>query len=229
MGGVSSKTTVDVLNEICTQVTMDSMMDCSGVATQDQMVSFQNVKGDVNISNVNMTQGVAVDLNCVMSANKQSDIADKVAAAIAQNADSKGQAVLSLFGNTKADATSNVKNQLMSRISANTSQELTAQINQQQTIVAANVGGSVVMTNVSMDQSARLVASSLMKTATYSAVINDSASKMDQKASSEEKNPIAEMIKAVGSIFSIPVLILGGLVLGIVLVFVMIKVVSSKR
>jgi len=196
MGGVSSKTTVDVLNEICTQVTMDSMMECSGVATQDQMIAFQNIKGDVTISNVNMSQGVAVDLTCLMTANKQSDIADKVAAAIGQNADSKGQAFLSLFGNTKADATSNLKNQIMNRLSATTTEELKAQINQQQAIVAANVGGTVVMRNVSMDQSAKMVASSLMKTATYSSVINESANKMDQKSSAEEKNPIAEMIKA---------------------------------
>lgn len=229
MGGTSSKTTAQVLTEVSTQVTTDSIMTCTSIATQEQMIAFNNVKGDVTISNVNMTQGVAVDLNCVMDSNKQADIANKVAEAIAQQAESKGQAVLSALGSTKAEATSNIKNQLMTGISANTKTELDAQINQQQTISATNIGGSVVASNITMDQGATMIASSLMKTATYSSVINESATKMDQKSSSEEKNPIAEMIKALGSIFSAPVWILGGIILFIVVIVVIFKFATSKK
>lgn len=222
--GPSSKTTVEVLNDICTQVTMDTIMKCTAVATQEQMIALK-AKGDITISDVGMSQGVSINMNCVMQADKQNEIKDKVSAAITQNADSKGQAFLSLFGNTKADAIANIKNKLTNTVTANDELDFKTQLSQQQTI-SAEAGGNIIMANISMDQSAKIAASALMKTATYSTVINESANKMDQKASSEDKNPIAEMIKAVGSIFSIPVLILGGIVLAVVLVFVMIKFVT---
>jgi hypothetical protein len=227
-GGTSSKTTAQVLTEASTQVTADSILSCATVATQEQMIGFYNVQGNVTISNVDMSQGVAVSLSCVMEATKQADIASKVADAIAQTAESKGQAVLSAFGNTRSEASTNIQNQIMSNISANTSQELNVNVSQQQSITAANVGGNVVMTNVTMEQSSSIIAAALMKTSTYSQVINESAAKMDQKSSTEEKNPLADVIKALGGIFTLPIIIIGGIILGIVLIFVIIKVVAKK-
>jgi hypothetical protein len=218
--GIRSKSTVEVLNDLCTKVTADSILTCTHVASEKELVEINNVTGNVNLSHIDLQQAVSVDIDCTMKATKQSEIADKVAEAIVQTAEAKGQAFLSLFGNTRSEAVSNLTNKIKNTISAKTSEELKARITQEQTVHVHNVEGNVVVTDVNMRQGATQVAKALMKTTTFSKVINDSASKIDQKSATEDKNPIAEIIK---SIFQAPVLLLGGIVLGIVLLIILFK------
>lgn len=223
--GTTSKTTVDVLTDTSTRVTADSILSCTNVANQEQMLSFHKITGNVTIQNVTLSQGIAVDLKCVMDATKQAEIANKVAEAIAQEAESRGEAVLSLFGRTKSEASSNISTQIKNGVTANTTTEFETTVGQTQKITVANVEGNVVMNNVTAVQGATYVASALMKTSMFSNVLIDSANKIDSKSKTEEKNPIAEIIK---SIFQAPILLLGGILLGIILVIVGLKFMFSS-
>lgn len=230
--GNKSSTSLSVCNDLAVNVSMDSIMSCSSAATQQQLIELKDVKGNVNISGVSMTQGASVNMSCVMDSVKQNEIAMKVSNALAQQAEASGQAVLSALGNTKANASANIHNKIMTNISANTTMEMSASVNQTQAITVANVGGNVVIANVSMEQGAQVIAQGLMKTQAYASVINEVATAMDQKSKSEEKNPIATVIdsigKAVGTVMSAPILIFGGLIVGALVLFVLIKFVFKS-
>lgn len=234
MGGTQSKNTASVINEIAVKVTMDSIMSCTTVATQSQLMELKNITGDVTISDVTMTMGTSLDVECIMEADKQNQINSQIANAIAQHAEAKGQAVLSALGNTKSEVVADIKNKLSNNIDANTRQELSAQIDQVQKVGVENVGGSVVIQDMSFEQSAQIVAKALMKTKAYSQVINETAAKIDQVTKTEEENPIAGIIDSIGGvigqvgnaiskIFQGPVLIIAALVLGMIGIYIVIK------
>lgn len=232
MGGTTSKSTFQQLTDISTDVTTKTIMSCSTAATQNQMISLQNVKGDVNISGVNMNQGASINMSCIMSTDMQSQISTQVAAAIAQTAESKGQAVLSALGRTKSEAQTNIQTMIRNNITNVTQSDISASISQSQSITAANVGGNVVIANVSMEQSAKIVAQALMSTSAYQVAINDSATKMDQSSKSTEENPVAGIIKSIGSaissVMSAPIMIIGGIILFIVLIIIIFKFVFKR-
>ena len=234
MGGTQSRSTTDILNEMAINVSMDSIMSCTSVATQQQLIELENIEGNVVISDVSMKQGASIDMSCVMKSEKQNQIATDVANAIAQHAESKGQAALSALGNTKSIASANIKTEIQQNITANTEVEMSAHIEQIQKIGVANVSGSVVIKNVSMEQSAEIVARALMQSSAYSSVINESATKIDQVTQSEEENPIAGIIDSVGGVigevggaisgvFTAPILMIGALLLGLIALFVVIR------
>jgi hypothetical protein len=225
MGGTSSKSIANDLTNLCTKVVADSLLTCTGIATQSQILSYTQIKGNLNVQNINLSQGTSVDLKCVMDAVKQSDIASKVAESLAQAAEAKGEAVLSAFGSTKSAAISNLTTQIQNNISANTTADLETVLSQNQELYVNNVDGNVVMTNVTMSQSATEVASALMHTQTYSTVINATADTIYQKTSSQETNPIADIVSAM---FQAPIMILAGLVLGVVLLILLFKLYQQR-
>lgn len=234
MGGTQSKNTATILNDIAVNVSMDSIMSCTVAATQSQLIELKNIEGDVTISDLSMLQGNSIDVNCIMESDKQNQISSSISNAIAQYAETKGQAALSALGNTKSQVATNINNRLTNSINANTKQELTAQVDQIQTIGVENVRGNVVIQNMSLEQSAQLVAKALMKTKTFSEVINETAAKIDQATKTEEKNPIAGIIDSLGGvvgkfgdaisdIFQGPILIIGALLLGVIGFFIVMK------
>src|SRR6202165_2464128 len=100
MGGVTSKTTAELLNEISINASMNTVMTCTTGATQQQKIEFDNISGNIVVGDIDQSETSAVSLDCLMDSNKQADIATSVANAIAQEAASKGESVLALFGNT---------------------------------------------------------------------------------------------------------------------------------
>jgi hypothetical protein len=225
MGGTQSKSISEELNQLVTNVMADSFLECTSIASQSQMIELNKVTGNVTIENVNLNQGVSVDLSCVMQDSKKIDVANRVAQAIAQLADSKGEAVLSALGSTKAEATSKIFNELKNNINANTTTELSRMSNQTQGITdKKTIEGNVVIRGVTMVQGARETAASLMKTKAYSSVIDDAITKIDQKVAAMEKNPLAELIS---SIFSIPGMLIALGIGGLVVIILLFKLMGA--
>lgn len=224
MGGTSSKTTSQILHDIAVNATMNSVQSCATVASSNQMIALNNVKGNVTISGTTLTQGSSIDMSCVMHADKTADISNAVATAISQYADSQGQAVLSALGSTKAEATSNITNRFQNNINANTEVEVNNNISQNQSITADNIGGNVVIANVTLDQSARITAQALMQSTAFSSVINDSATKMDQSSKSKETTIIDTIVNGVKSFFNgVAGIITAGVVVFLLIGFVLVK------
>ncbi len=186
MGGTQSKNTSEVLTEIGTDIAMESAMKCTSSATQQQLLEFGKIAGDFTLSDASFKQGASIDMQCMMDNSTQADIASKLGNQVAQVASSKGQAALSALGNTKSQVSSNIKNKIMNNISNTTTQEMINSINQTQKIGAQEVGGSVVIQNLDMDQSANIIAKGLMESESYNSVIQEAATAIDQASSTEE-------------------------------------------
>jgi hypothetical protein len=224
MGGTQSKSTYTQLTDIATEVSMNSVMSCTTAATQTQLLSLTNVAGNVTIDSIDMTQGSSVNVQCVMDANKQNEISTAVANSIAQYAESKGQAVVSALGSTKTAVETNIQTRIRNAVNADTTMQLNSNLTQDQAVTAKNIGGNVVIGKLTMNQSAQMVASALMKTTAYSSVINDTATKIDQVSKSEEENPIAGIISAVTkAVISTPLMFGVGIIIFIVIIILLLK------
>jgi len=219
MGGTSSKSTSETLTTLSTNVAMDTVSSCITAATQSQLISLRDISGDVTISNTTLTQGTSMNIACVMESTKQNEIAAAISEAIASYAESKGESVLSALGSTRSEVSTKIKNEIINNISATTTQELETNMSQTQSITAQNIDGNVVISNLTMEQSAKLTLTSLLKTSVYSSVINSTATAIDQSSKTTEKSTLANIIDSIGSawkgILSSPVLI--ALVVAVVL------------
>ena len=219
MGGTTSKTTSEVLTDEAVSVSMKTIMSCALSASQSQLIQLNNVKGNVTITGTSFKQGASINMQCLMNASKQADISNAVAASLAQSANASGQAVLSAFGKTQSEATSNIKTMISSSINADTSMQVSTNLSQSQSITASNIGGSVVIANVSLDQSAQATSYALMQSSAYASAINDVANKIDQSSSSKETTIFGELANAIGTTVEV-VLIAGVLVSGAVVIFI---------
>lgn len=188
--GTTAKTTTDIITEFSVAIAQKTVNECVTTATQEQVVGANWVRGDVVISDVLMRQNVSIDSSCVFSAEKQAKIQTDVANKIAQFAAAQGQAVLSLFGKTQSEAATNIRSAFKNSYSQSEIQRSVALTSQKQGFDFGVVGGSFIMNNVTMEQSARIVAEGIMTSSSYAEVINKVGTAIDQETKAEEKNPL---------------------------------------
>uniref|UniRef100_A0A6C0JBD2 Uncharacterized protein n=1 Tax=viral metagenome TaxID=1070528 RepID=A0A6C0JBD2_9ZZZZ len=198
MGAGGSKpdasSTVNQLTEIATNVAMITANKCITAASQSQLLSIKGVKGDVILGGTSMSQGYSVNVKCLMSAEKQADLASNISSAFAQFAESKGESVLSALGGTSSEVRTNIHNKLTSNVDASSYSELSTKLIQQQELSIEDIDGNVVMKGVTLDQQSKLVAESVIDSKAYTSTINDLAFTIDQTATKEDKNPYANIL-----------------------------------
>lgn len=202
VGGSKSSSSAELLNQIAISATQSIISRCVTQATQQQLLSVKNVAGNVSMSGVSMSQGASVDVKCMMTAQVQSAIQNQIANDIAQYAQSQSEAFIGALGQSIAEAKVNIQNRLSLAVNQSTLQESFNAAIQDQQIEVANVGGNVIMKDISMAQSLQLTAETLINGTAYSTVINDIANAVDQTTDAKQTNPIAELIDSVGGIFS---------------------------
>jgi hypothetical protein len=202
MGGTQSKTSIAVTNQTAISSITQNIMQCVSTATQNQLIGAGFVGGNVDISNVTLSQGTAINTSCVMQSNVQSSITADLGTALAQAAASAGQAALSAFGNTQSQAASNITNRLNIAISNTNLQQDFNNATQNQNIEFGVVEGNFIMHNVTISQTASVVAQNLLNTQAYSSVVGTVANTIQQSANASEANPIAGIIDAVGGSIS---------------------------
>lgn len=200
MGGTTSKNTVESINSLAVHMMVPTIQTCATSATQSQIIQFKNVSGNLDIRNISFEQGVTIDMDCLMESRKFNHIAGSIGEAIAQQAESMGQAGLSALGNTRADVISKVINKVQHNVNGSTKNQIIGIINQTQSMVITNITGNVILKNLSMEQSAHLIAYALMKSSTVSDVVNEFSREIDQLAKSEEKNVLASIFDGIAKI-----------------------------
>lgn len=198
MGGTESKTTVNILTDICINVVQQNINNCVQAATQQQIIDASHASGDVVISGVNMTQGAYVNMDCVMTSTLQSSIQSDMANAIAQYAETQGIAVLSALGKTKSEAVTNIQQIFSANVTQTITQEAVMQSLQLQKIDASYSGRNVTITDVNMSQGLEMTAKAILQSAGYSKAISEVSNLIDQTAKAKEENPLqvfADMLK----------------------------------
>lgn len=215
MGGVKSKTANEQIITNVTNSTTKLVNKCVSGATQEQLLSFKGISGDLTIDGANLTQGSSINISCLLSSENQNQLANDTAQSIVQVANTSAESVLSSMGNTSSDVKTNIKNEIINNITTDLINEVTGIINQKQGLNVADVKGNVVIKNFTATQTADMAIKSVLESSAFSNVINKYAAKIDQSAKTVEVNPISSIItsfwngisSALQSIFNIPAMI----------------------
>lgn len=196
MGGSSSKSMVSVLNQISMDASMRTIQSCSTSATQDQLMELE-AQGSIVISNVKLTQGVQVNSKCLAQTQKQIELKNDVATAITNFAEASGPAVLGALGASKSEAYANISNILNTNINMDTVQESVTASLQRQKVKAKSTEGRVIVSNLTMEQTAKVWAEAIVSDEQFAKSIVSLASKIDQGTKAETTDPIANLVGAV--------------------------------
>lgn len=222
-----SVSTSQTVTNIATEVIMKHSLECIISANQSQLVNVSNVSGDVHFDGGTFSQGSSLDVKCIMSLDKQTNMVNDISSALSQYAESKGESILSALGGSAAIIKNNIFTEFKNSLKDISETSFVNTLTQVQEIKVANVGGDVVMKDISMDQQAKMVAETLLSSKAYNDVLNAFASKVDQVAIKEDVNPITNVLggvggvvkdtgSALGGIFSSPVAIIAIIVIVII-------------
>lgn len=206
MGASNSKNTVDLLTDICVNVTQSAVQSCTTTVDASQIIDLQAAGNIVYEGDISQKQSVSVDIACAMSSEKQNEIRSLVANELALQAEALTKGALTSLGGTTAEAATNIENLLEANVTQTDEQNLNSILNQTQTI-QLNAGGSIIFKgNMSQEQSTKLVASAMMQSGSYSKVIQKVANDIDSvtKSSAEGSDSIfADLVAKVAKTFGL--------------------------
>jgi len=201
MGGTESKNISKSINDVCIESITSSIMTCTTSSTQNQMLKFSNVKGNISINSSDLSQGVSIDLSCVLSTSKTSEIANNLSTIIGQAAMATGSGIPS-SDKTSSISESELNNHIKNRLENISKSDINTIISQQQSFIVDNVTGDINMSNVTMSQQATIIAKAILTSTDVSNIITQIQDKVSQTTKSETKNPISTIISSVGSALS---------------------------
>lgn len=183
MGGIVSRSSVDVVNNIAVDVIQKSLSTCTSNITQEQVIRLRRVRGDVIFDGNFFTQNASLDTKCLLSSVKQAEILTGLTTAITNYAESRG--ILGLFGNNRSEAETNIRNQLRYSISQETVSEIIHTIRQTFHIDAVDIDGNFIFRNNNINQTAKLTAEAIVNDTQYGKNIANIGNKIQQYAGSD--------------------------------------------
>lgn len=185
MGATESKTLTEVMNEVAVDVVQRTVQNCTTTATQDQLLQVDYVNGNVDISDSTFTQGMSVDMSCMLSDQKTSEIANELATKVVQFAESESRGLLVPPGGTEASAVSDIANDIKTSLTQESVQNSLSVSSQSQKLQFGYVGKNFTAKNVTMSQTMEVVAKSIVNTSMIQSVINKVSNDLDQTSSSK--------------------------------------------
>lgn len=219
MGGSSSKSTIEQLNDVAISVATQNVQSCSGSATQSQIVNVKGVKGDVIMGQIDQKQGTSIDLKCVFSAENQSKMQSDIAQELSNRVQTMGGDLTSAFGGTSTDQNTNIENLFKSSIDNKMVSEQVSQIVQNQLVNYEDIDGQLVLKGINQEQSARLIAEAIMNSTQYSGVINKIASAVDVQVETKGGSIFAGLFDMIAQLALYGAIVVVALVVGIAMFF----------
>jgi hypothetical protein len=201
-GQSQAASTSQNVTSIATDIVMKHSLECIISANQSQLIKVKNVSGDVHFDGSVLSQGSSLDVKCMMSLDKQTNMINDISSALSQYAESKGETVLSALGGSAANIKNDIFTQFQNSMQDVSEASFVNTLTQLQEIEVLNVGGDVVMKDVSMDQQAKMVAETLLESKSYHEVLNSFTSTVDQAALKEDVNPVKNLLDGVGNVVS---------------------------
>src|SRR3989344_3932952 len=187
MGNAGGKTkTQNIYEQINNQmvsVTQQVVNSCSATTNQEVLVNLSGNMGIIDMSGTTIKQNTAVNVNCALSNINRSDITNKLATILEQTAESKGS--LAPFGNTKAEARTTIQNTVSVAVNTLTANQVAAMVSQKVGIDAQNNRGVIVLKNITIDQSAKAVAQSMVDVVNQTGVTQAVANTVKQRSEAE--------------------------------------------
>lgn len=208
MGGTtSSQNTYSDFNQSVTDIVAKTMQKCQTNINAEQII---DVSGSYNILSGN-TQSQTIEFNatCAQDQSTLTEIQNKIASAIEQEAKTTGQQLQ--FGNNESEVSAQVIKNVRQAVTAEAINDIVTTINQKQVITVG--GDKNILQNNVQTQSTKMIAEASQKMLSNIKGFTELDSKSKQKASAETKNFLSFLTDWIGELG--PLLIIGGVVVGI--------------
>ncbi len=220
MGGSSSKDTVKTINKIATNVVAETV---NTVKTEgSNSVAITAKANTIVMRGLTVGQAVSVDFNQAIDALKQQNTSQAIADAVKQYAETKGQALVSALDRTRSDVLTDLQNDLNVAIKGLTSQSIASSFSNEVKI-SGDADNSFELTDVDINQSQLIAARAIVQSKDFQTALNKAADGIDQTTKTADENPIAGIFKAIGEMFTAPLIAAICLVVGVIVVFVLVK------
>lgn len=200
MGGTSSKTVTEQVNEHVTNISVKAGQQCSVIIDQEQSSMIVNT-GTMSGSNITMKQATDVDLSCMMKTGQFADLQRDIANAIVQEAKAKGDGLLSAFGASDADAEAKIHNVIKNNVTIENVNKTMIAIRQEQKLNLINQG-TMTNVNIDMSQGAEVFAAAMINQITKTGITETIDNKANQIADAETKNPLSFITDLFGVLLS---------------------------
>jgi hypothetical protein len=195
--GSSSKTTTTVDTSIAVNALAQTIMNCTSNVQAGQ--SFI-ISGNGNIvSNSTQVQALSFNSTCQQSSQNMADLQTKIAAAISQVASTQTQAIESaISAGSSSETDVAIHNDVTQNITQQTIQDIISNVTAQQSFIIS--GNNNVVNNFTQNQTLSIVTSACQNSINSLKSVSDMNTAAAQESKNEQKEPISEMIGAVGGI-----------------------------
>lgn len=187
MGGSSSKTIINQLSEVISNIAMETVQDCLVTADQSQVINVNNSGWSI-FGNYTLKQSTEVASQCFSDVKKQVDLQNKIIAAIAQTSTAQGTGILSAFGSSSSYAETNLTSIIRNNVTMSNIQKNYNIIKQTQTANINNAGFSL-STNVNLTQGADVFAVSTLQEIDKAGIFNTISTHIDQESTAKTDSP----------------------------------------
>ena len=222
MGGGSSTTqTTNIISRQIAESFVKNIMNCtsSNLVTQ----SFK-IKGNGNIvTGVKMVQNFKLSSDCTQSAQNIAKIQQDLANSIDQVAKTQGVAIFGALGNTSTDQSTYIENEVRSKVTQETIQNIINQTNAQQEFGIE--GNENIVKEFTMEQTMELLMSNAQDVINKLDSVQSIENQTKQKGETIQTNPISDIINSVfGGLSSLLdswiMLILGLVLIGLIVAMI---------
>lgn len=206
MGNRTSKQNaeVDTATKLFSTVIATAMQQCTSTAMVQQSISASGAQNTV-ISGNSQSQSYSVTANCTMSQTQINDLRAKISNDIANAGEQNTQALMSAIndmagGKRDQSVRTNIENAVSNTVSTTLIQNITASINQSQTIVVSG-SNHVEISNNAQKQTAKVVLTAVGDQIQQTTLLQDVKNKVKNKGQQNDDNPIAGIIDAFGNMY----------------------------
>lgn len=188
-GGSSSSAVVNALQSTITNIAYNAVQSCDNQVTQNQTTNISG--GLLSVGGAtNVTQTTSVDFECMQKSGAMTNLQNQVISAISNSSTASGVALLSAFGASKTEATSNLTTLVQNNLSVSNIQNNYNLIRQNQT---TNIASSLLNfgSTVNVSQGASVFMSAVQNVMNNSGIYNTIQAKLDQTSTATTSNPLS--------------------------------------
>ncbi|QYB17749.1 coiled coils domain protein [Pacmanvirus S19] len=188
MGGSSSKTIVNQLSEQINNISTDVVQECIATIDQDQNLEVINT-GFKFWGSYKLQQTSEIKQECFNSVEKQTELQNKIFAAISQASTATGVGIISAFGSSSSYAETNLKSIIRNNVTMSNIQKAYNQIKVSQTAKFSN-SGVIGFEKVELTQGAKIFAAATLETIDKAGIFNQISSHVDQSSTADTSSPL---------------------------------------
>lgn len=216
MGGSHSKAknTIDAFISSTINVLNKTVLSVSTQQSQTQDMKIIDIKGDVNISNLNWSQVVSIDTTAFQTAVVSNDIQNKVQELVSQAINQITQSFSFRIGDkSEIENLTKMVTNLATNITNSYETDCLVNIIQSQSFSIEKVDGSVTVNNIDWSQASGVVVKCIQNSDTVNKSVNDLISEITQKGTMKEAGMfdwLSDLAKSLGWL-ALPIIILGAI------------------